>query len=143
MSLLLASIALISAISLCSWWYCWQDVRGGRPNILSLRQVTLIMDRNLLDTLYGKHGQGYIYTLNKPALAQITRDRRLFVYKEMLADMLCFAGAYRYFIGSAMPDYFPIFLLLATTYQGLSIWYSISLVRRWWHQIEEEMDNLR
>lgn len=143
MNLLLASIALVSVISLCSWWYCWRNVLSGQPNILSLRQVTLIMDRNLLDALYGKHGPGYIYTLNPHALRQIIRSRRLFVYGEMLADAVCFIGAWRYFGGMADFTLLPWFLAIAITYQALSVWYSLKLIRSWWHQIEEEMDNLR
>lgn len=140
--MLIILVGCISVLSLGSWLYCWNDVQKGRPNILSLRQITLIMDRHRLDALYGKHGSGYIYELSKESLQQINRDRRMFVYSEMLADGCCFFGVYRYFTGTMDTSLLPLFMTLAIAYQSLSLWYSMTLVKRWWHQIAEEMSGL-
>ncbi|MGE0755332.1 MAG: hypothetical protein AB7L92_09280 [Alphaproteobacteria bacterium] len=131
----------MSAVSLCSWVYCWRDVLDGKPGILSLRQVTLIMDRHKLDEIFGRHGPGYVYELSPQAIALVKRNYSIFVYSEMAADILCFIGVYRFFTGDMSQAIVPMFTLVASMYQLVALWYSLRLVRQWWHQIEEEMDN--
>ena len=139
MTLFLIIIMVISVLSAASYWFCWQDILRGRPNILSLRQVTLIMDRNKLDAIFGKHQPGYVYALSPQMLAAVIRWRKFFVYSEVAAEMVCFFGAYRYLSGVSSPETLPLFVLLAMICQVIDIWMSFSLIRKYWHQIEEEM----
>lgn len=139
MTIFLIGIILISILSAGSYWFCWQDILGGRPNILSMRQITLIMDRNKLDAIFGKHQPDYHYALSPEMLAALVRSRKFFVYSEMAAEVCCFIGAYRYLTGLASPDTLSLFVLLAVICQIIDVWMSISLIRKYWHQVEEEM----
>ncbi len=141
MMLLLACVMLVAFLSLCSYLYCWHDIRRGRPHILSLRQITLIMDRNRLDSIFGHHQKGYYYQLNPAALAMIVRSRRGFVFFEVLADTFCLWGSYRYLAGLASMQTVGLFVVLAAVCQGIDVWFSMRLVRAWWPQIQEEIDN--
>ncbi len=139
MTLFLIIIMLISVMTAGSYWFCWQDILRGRPHILSMRQVTLIMDRNRLDAVFGRHKEGYVYELSPQSLSALVKARRFFVYSEMTAEFVCFVGAYRYLNDMAAPEFVGLFVLLAGLCQGIDIWMSIRLIRRYWHQIEEEM----
>ncbi len=140
MMLFLVGIILISILSAGSYWFCWQDIKRGRPSILSMRQVTLIMDRKRLDAIFGRHQSDYTYQLSPEVLAALMRMRSFFVYSEIAAEVVCFVGAYRYLTGMASPDYAGIFIMLACCCQFIDIWMSVSLIRKYWHQVEEEMN---
>lgn len=142
MTLLLIAIMGYALLSLASWWFCWRNVMGGRPHILSMRQITLIMDRERLDTLYGKHKPGYVYELNEAALGQIKRQHRGNMIKEMAADLLCLVGSYNYLMSDEPAGSMLTFAMFAGIYQMLTLWYSFKLVNPYWEQINEEMGGL-
>ncbi|MFO0388903.1 MAG: hypothetical protein ACK502_04185 [Alphaproteobacteria bacterium] len=139
MTLFLIVIVLISILTAGSYWFCWQDILRGRPNILSMRQITLIMDRNKLDAIFGRHQPDFYYTLTPEMLAALVRSRKFFVYSEIAAEVVCFIGAYRYLTGAASLETVWVFILLAAICEGIDIWMSITLIRKYWYQIEEEM----
>ncbi|MCE2926308.1 MAG: hypothetical protein LW823_01490 [Rickettsiales bacterium] len=139
MSGLLIMILIISAMSLASYVYCWRDIMQGNPHIISLRQITCIMDRNMLDMIFGKHEAGYRYLLSPYSRKWFRTQWGFYYLRETAADWLCIIGAlYFWFI----PDH-PLtlsFVLLAVCCQGINITQSVLLVRRWRHQILEELD---
>jgi hypothetical protein len=139
MSGLLLIILVISAMSLSSYVYCWRDVMGGRPHIISLRQITCIMDRSLLDVMFGKHEAGYRYLLSPSMRHWFRRQWGLYYLREISADWLCIIGALYFWFLPAHPLTFS-FVLLAVCCQGINIAQSVLLVRRWRHQIIEELD---
>lgn len=140
MSFWLVTIFIVSALSLISYVYCWQDIHNGRPHITSLRQLTHIMDRNLLNQLFGEPKPGYVYELPPPVLRALVQWKRPFFIQEVLADGLCAYGAYRYMTVDTHPDFVLWFVLLAGVCQGIDLLHSFWLVRRWWHQISEEFE---
>jgi hypothetical protein len=139
MTLFLIGIVLISILTAGSYWFCWQDILRGRPNVLSMRQITLIMDRNKLDAIFGRHQPDYHYALAPEVLAALVRSRKFFVYSEIAAEAVCFIGAYRYLTGVASPETLWLFVVLAVMCEGIDVWMSLSLIRKYWYQIEEEM----
>lgn len=138
---LLTAIFIAAALSLVSYLYCWWDIRGGHPHIISLRQITNIMDRHILDLLFGNHDRGYYYTLSPEKLVIFRRAWGGYYYREIAADGICMIGVYRYMTGLASPDTVGWFILLATVCQAINFAYSILLIRRWSHQIREELED--
>lgn len=141
--IVLGAIFIIAALSFLSYLYCWNDIQGGRPHIISLRQITNIMDRNVLDLLFGPHEPGYYYALSTEKLAIFRRAWGKYFYREITADGLCMLGAYRYMTGAAPGEWMGVFILLAALCQGINVYYSLRLVRQWAHQIREELDDWR
>ena len=139
MTALLLTIFIVAALSLLSYAYCWRDIQGGRPHIISLRQITGIMDRHRLDAIFGAHGRGYCYEFPPALLRAFNRAWRGYCYREIAADGVCMLGAYRYMTGDAAADTVWWFVLLAGACQAINFGYSIHLVRRWSHQIREEI----
>lgn len=140
-SVLLITIFIISALSLISYVYCWQDIKTGRPHIITLRQITSIMDRKQLNILFGPPEPGYYYKLLPEMVTYLQNTYRLYYIRECAADIVCMAGVWRYMHA---PDSAPgqiIFILLALTCQGINIIYSLWLVRKWRDQLREEMEN--
>ncbi len=135
-------IFLVSLLSLASNLYCWNDIKSGRPHIISLRQITLIMDRHVLNRIFGEPQPGYRYPLSPSVLTQFIRARRGYVYREMTADLLCMLAAWRYWTGMAPAALEAWFVLIAGLCQGISLVYSLWLVRKWGHQIHEEISDL-
>lgn len=140
---LLATLLLLSALSLVSYLYCWADILGGRPHIISLRQITGIMDRHKLTDLLGAPEPGYYFALSPQQLGWLKRRFSLNFYREAATDLVCTLGAYRYLNGTADPALAGWFITLAGLCQGINFGYSLWLVRRYAHQIGEEMDDLR
>jgi hypothetical protein len=136
---MMTMVFLIALVSLGSTVYCWNDIQRGHPRILSLRQITLIMDREALNRLFGKPDANFRYTLSPEMLAALLRSRSWYVYSEMAADMLCLYGASRYLNGVAPPSLAATFVLLAVLCQAVNIVYSLWLVHKWGWQIREEM----
>lgn len=141
MTLLLGLVFCAAGLSLLSYLYCWHDIQSGAPHIISLRQVTSIMDRERLNRLFGAPEPGYIYKLNPQRLKSFVRRHRYYIWRECAADLICMVGAWRYLAGDADPQGLPLFLLLATLCQGINILWSLYLVRKWAHQIKEELDD--
>lgn len=135
-------IFFTALLSLASYLYCWNDIRRGRPHIISLRQVTLIMDRNALNRLFGQPQPDYRYALPLETLARLIKAKQGYVYLEMAADALCMLGAWRYLTGAAPEALEEWFILLAALCQGVNIVYSMWLVWKWGDQIREEMEDL-
>lgn len=140
-SFLLVSIFLAAALSLLSYLYCWWDIQSGSPHIISLRQITNIMDRHLLDRIFGAHKEGYVYELSPQKLAFIRLVWGGYYYRELAADTICMIGAYYYMTQAAAPAFVLLFIVLATTCQAINFVFSIRLVRRWKHQIREELED--
>ena len=134
------AIFLVSLLSLASYLYCVNDIRGGRPHIVSLRQVTLIMDRKRLSRLFGEPDAGFRYTLAPDTLAAFIKARQGYVYVEMAADLMCMLGAWRYMTGMAPAALEYWFVPLAALCQGVNLAYSMWLVWKWGSQIREEME---
>jgi hypothetical protein len=140
-SFLLVIIFIAAGMSLLSYVYCWIDILGGSPHIISLRQITAVMDRERLNLRFGPPDASYRYALDKPQLAALIRSRRGFFAAECTADALCLLGAWLY-MGAGMDDsHIGWFILLAGLCQGINVGWSLWQVRKWAHQIVEEMDN--
>jgi len=139
-ALLLLVVLLLSALSLASYVYCWRDVMRGHPHIISLRQITCIMDRHLLDIMFGRHEAGYRYTLSPHARRWFARQWGGYWLREVAADAVCIIGALYFWFMDDRP-LMVSFLLLALTCQGINMVQSMWLVRRWRHQIIEELDD--
>lgn len=137
---LLFVILVSGALSLVSYLYCWHDIKRGKPHIISLRQITGIMDRNRLDSLLGRHDGRYFYNLSPDVRTRLLNGRREFVYGECAADLVCMLGAGRYFSGAAAESTQGWFILIAGLCQAINFAYSTHLVRKWSHQIREEID---
>jgi hypothetical protein len=135
----LMMIALASALSLLSYSYCWHDIKTGHPHIISLRQMTNVMDRNRLNNLFGRHDNRYRYHLSPPMLKSFIKNRQWFYHSEMTADAVCLAGAYLYLNADVSAASVGWFILLAGACQVINFAYSIWLVRKWAHQIREEL----
>src|SRR5207237_13513 len=69
------------------------DIKSGKPHIISLRQITTIMDRDRLNHLFGTPQPGYRYRLSPEALHALLKSRRWFIYGEFGADILCLLDA--------------------------------------------------
>jgi len=137
----LITIFIASALSLVSYVYCWNDIKSGRPHIITLRQITSIMDRNRLNALYGSPEPGYYYRLPPETLAAMLARYRWFYIRECAADLVCMLGVWRYMQGASHPNGQTIFIALALTCQAVNILYSLWLVRKWRDQLREEMEN--
>lgn len=137
--LLLVLIFLSAGMSLVSYVYCWQDITSGRPHILALRQITSIMDRHRLNTLYGSPEPGFYYPLSPLQVAQLTGRYRGFYLRECAAELVCMLGVWRYMSGSAAPEGQTLFILLAMACQGVNFIYSLHLIRKWRDQLQEEI----
>ena len=137
--LLLVTIFMMAAMSLLSYVYCWHDIKSGEPHIISLRQITNIMDRNRLTHMFGSPAPGYRYKLSPLALKALLKARQGFYYTEVGADSACILGAYAYMTHQVPMGTVGWFIVLAGLCQSINFAYSIWLVRRWGHQIREEM----
>ncbi len=141
-SFLLLVIFLTASLSLVSYLYCWHDIRGGNPHIISIRQITGIMDRDIINAIFGAPQPGYYYQMKPPLTRELQKLWKWRYYQEVAADSVCILGSY-YYLNAGGPDiYAAWFVLLAGLCQAISIWISVHLVRKWWHQIAEEMDGL-
>ena len=140
-ALLLILIFLFAGCSFVSFVYCWLDIRGGKPYILSLRQITGIMDRNIINSLYGMPQKGFIYPLSPKDIRHILNSRRMYFYRESLADSLCIFGSWRFMTQEASTGMLWTFLLLGGVCQGLNMLYSFQVLERWGDQIREELDS--
>lgn len=136
------TVFLIATLSLASYLYCWNDVRRGRPHILSLRQVTLIMDREALNRLFGAPGPGYRYVLSAENVAAIARSRRVYVYSEIALDAICMLAAWSVVTHQALPALEDWLVLLAGLAQAINLAYSMWLIRKWGWQIREEIEDI-
>lgn len=139
--ILLVIIFIAAALSMMSYIYCWQDIKSGRPHIITLRQITSVMDRHVLNQIFGHPEPGYYYTLPPERASALLRRYRLFYLGELTADTVCMLGVWRYMQGLAHPDGQTAFILLGLACQGVNIIYSLWLVRKWRDQLREEMDN--
>ena len=137
----LIAIFIASALSLVSYVYCWNDIKSGRPHIITLRQITSIMDRNRLNAIYGAPEPGYYYRLSPETVAIICARYRGFYLRECAADLVCMLGVWRAMQGAAHPSGQTLFIALAFTCQAINILYSLWLVRKWRDQLREEMEN--
>ncbi len=138
---LLIVIFITAGLSLVSYIYCWQDIKTGRPHIITLRQITSIMDRNRLTALYGAPEPGYYYTLAPAQVSALLKRYRAYYFTECTADAVCMLGVWRYMqIPGEVPGQ-TLFLALAILCQGINIIYSLWLVRKWRDQLREEMEN--
>jgi len=138
---LLFTIFCSASLSLISYVYCWHDIRSGRPHILSLRQITAIMDRNRLNQLFGQPEPGYYYALTPAQLYEIIQRRRWFYTGECAADITCILGVWLYMMGIIANEKILLFLLLAGLCQVINLAYSIRLISKWRGQLREEIEN--
>ena len=138
--LLLAAIFITAGLSLLSYIYCWQDIKSGRPHIITLRQITSIMDRHRLNAMFGSPQPGYYYPIPDTILKPMLAYYRSFYLSECLADSLCMLGAWRYMQHKDAQGQ-ALFISLAFTCQAVNIIYSIWLIRKWGHQLREEFEN--
>jgi|GEM_PF-4808329 len=141
MSFWLVSIFIMAALSLLSYVYCWHDIRGGNPHIVSLRQILTIMDRHQIDALLGTHGPGYYYQLTPEQLQGLVQSRRWFYTRECAADMTCLLGSWMYMTGVGDPRAAGWFALLAVLCQSINFGYSLWLISKWRGQLREEIEN--
>ncbi len=138
---LLVAIFIFASLSLVSYVYCWADIKSGRPHILSLRQITNIMDRNRLNELFGKPEPGFFYKLSPEMLAKLIRMRQPFFLRECATDIVCIYGAWRFMTSEAPLLLLWLFVVLAMLCQAVNLLYSLILVKKWGGQIREEIDN--
>ena len=138
---LLLAIFCSASLSLISYVYCWHDIRGGRPHILSMRQITSIMDRNRLNHIFGQPEPGYYYALSPVQLYEIIQNRRWFYTSECAADITCLLGVWLYMTGTLEDENALLFVLLAGTCQLINLAYSICLISKWRSQLREEIEN--
>lgn len=138
---ILAVIVVMAILSLASYLYCWQDIHTGKPHIISLRQITGIMDRERLNERFGRPEANYRYTLKPEELKKLLRRYGPYFYQECAADMLCLMGAW-YYLTDDDASYTAAlwFALLASLCQAINFAYSTWLVSKWGHQIREEID---
>jgi len=138
---LLILIFIAAAMSLVSYVYCWQDIKGGRPHIVSLRQITGIMDRNRLNRRFGIPETGYYYPLSPEQMQDLLRSRAWFFYGECTADAVCLLGVWLYMNGQGDSDFLWWFIALAGICQIINVGFSLWLVHKWREQIREEIEN--
>jgi hypothetical protein len=138
---LLVSIFFSAALSLISYVYCWQDIRSGRPHIISLRQITAIMDRKRLNRIFGMPEPGYYYPLSPELMYELIRKRRWFYTRECTADITCILGVWLYMTGRLPATYVGWFAALAGICQMINLVYSLFLISKWHSQLREEIDN--
>lgn len=138
--LLLILIFISAGLSLLSYTYCWQEIRGARPHILALRQITSIMDRHELNQLFGRPEPGFFYPLSPEQVRGLTRHYRWFYLRECTAEAICMLGVWRYMTGAAIPEGESLFIGLALTCQGVNFLYSLWLIRKWRDQLQEELE---
>lgn len=134
------AVFLVSVLSLGSYLYCWRDVKRGNPHILSLRQVTLVMDREVLNRLFGAPGPGWRYALTPEARAELVRSRWFYIHSEMAIDLACMLAAWSVVTHKAPPAMEIWLVLLAGVAQGINLAYSVWLMKKWGWQIREEME---
>lgn len=140
-AILLLSIFMLASVSLMSYLYCWTDIRGGKPHILSLRQVTCIMDRAQINQRFGMPDKGYRYKLTPLQLKAFMGRYQYSFYRECATDLVCALGAWRFLTRDASSQLLWGFIVLGLICQGAYLAYSVTLVRKWGHQIREEIDN--
>jgi hypothetical protein len=140
MSVFLVLIFGMSALSLISYVYCWNDIKSGRPYILSLRQITTVMDREKLNQMFGPPERGYFYKLEPQVLYSLLKEKQGFYYRECAADVLCVFGAWRYMTHDVGVATMALFILLASVCQGVNLVYGYFLVKKWGSQIREEIE---
>jgi hypothetical protein len=138
--MLLTLIFLSATLSLVSYSYCWHDIKTGRPHIISLRQITTIMDRHRLNAMFGPPGAGYRYKLSPQMLRTLVKGRIFYFYSETAADCVCLVGSYLYLTKQVQASV-GWFILLAVICQAVNVAHSILLVRKWSHQIKEELED--
>ncbi len=141
MEFLLLSIFCSASLSLLSYVYCWHDIRGGRPHILSLRQITTIMDRNRLNHMFGKPETGYYYVLKQAQREAVIRKWRWFYIRECTADITCIVGVWLYMTGTLQDENIVLFSVLASVCQMINLVYSFCLINKWQFQLREEIDS--
>lgn len=140
--LLLCLIFIVAALSLLSYLYCWNDIKSGRPHIIALRQITMIMDRAQHNRWFGAPEPGYYYPLSPQQVAAILRWRRGFYRRECAADLVCMFGAWRAMTGMMGEGAgLFMFIALAALCQSVNVAYSLWLIRKWRGQIQEELEN--
>ena len=138
---LLTIIFIVSALSLLSYIYCWNEIKSGRPHIIAVRQVTSIMDRNRLNEWLGAPLPGFYYALTPQQVQEICRRRAAFVYGECAADIACLFGAWWFSNSTASEAWIYGFIALAGLCQAINLGYSFWLMQKWQHQIREEIEN--
>lgn len=141
MGFLLVAIFCSASLSLISYIYCWNDIRGGRPHIISLRQITAIMDRNQLNRLYGKPEPGYYYVLSPAQRTGLIQSCRWFYTRECAADITCIIGVWLYMTRAIANNNILLFILLASLCQMINLVYSLCLISKWRDQLREEIEN--
>lgn len=139
-SVLLVTIFILAALSFLSYVYCWQDIKTARPHIITLRQITSIMDRHRLNALFGAPEPGYYYALAPQTVAALLSRYRGYYLRECAADLTCMLGVWRYMQGGAATAP-ALFIVLGLTCQGINIVYSLWLVHIWRDQLREELEN--
>lgn len=141
MQFLLFSIFVAASLSLVSYVYCWNDIRSGHPHIISLRQITSIMDRHQLNQRFGMHEAGYYYTLTPEQVFALVRRYRLFYMLECIADAVCIFGVWMATTGQMKEDNIPLFISLSGLCQAINLVYSVWVIRKWHLQLQEEIEN--
>jgi hypothetical protein len=139
MLLCLAIIALLAALSLVANIHAWRDIQAGNPYILSLRQVTRIMDRARLQALFGQCDARYLFTLSAHQRKVVVRLWGLPMALDMAGDVACMAGVYYYGVIQPPGEAHWFFISFALWYQSLGFWDSWRQVKAWRHQIDEEL----
>lgn len=141
MAFLLIVIFITAALSLLSYVYCWNDIKGGRPHIISLRQITNVMDRDEINRMFGEPEPGYFYPLAPSQITKLLAARRWYYWCECAADSACLLGAWYFYMSGQDGTDVWIFLGLASLCQGINLAWSAWLIRKWRHQIREEIEN--
>ena len=138
---LLVGIFISAALSLLSYLYCWQDIKGGNPHIISLRQITSVMDRERLNRYFGPPMPGYYYTLTPQQVQGVVWRRFWFVSLECALDVTCLLGAWWFSHNGDHVLFVYGFICLGGLCQGLNFAHSFWLMRKWQHQLREEIEN--
>jgi len=138
---LLVIIFISAALSFLSYVYCWNDIRSGRPQIVSLRQITGVMDRERLNQWFGRPAPGYYYTLTPEQVKGILWWRAWFVRSECALDGVCLFGAWWFSHYVKHAGFVYGFIFLGGLCQIVNLAHSFWLMQKWQHQIREEVEN--
>ena len=141
MQFLLVLIFISGALSLLSYIFCWQDIAAGRPHIISLRQITSIMDRKRLNAHFGAPKRGFYYQLTPVQVEGILWRQRGYMIAECSLDGLCVLGSWWFASGLGSQELELPFIGAAGLSQLLNVLYSFFLLRKWQHQMQEELEN--
>ena len=141
MSFLLVLIFISSMLSLMSYVHCWRDVKSGRAHVISLRQISSVMDRTVFNGWFGAPQPGYFYVLTPEQVKWFLRRYAWPVYGECAADAACLFGAWWFASGWGKEEVLLVFVLLAGLCQAMSLGYYFWLMRQWRDQIHEEIDH--